>query len=937
MNFSIKFLVFSINGFIATINICMGQVVWTEPSFPSQLDDVTIYFDASKGNQGLKDFTGNVYAHTGVITNQSSSPTDWKNVQGTWGVEFPKTLLKKESANLYSINYNITEFYDIQTGQEVEKLAFVFRNVDGSLSGRAEDGSDIYVDVYPPNQGLLLSIDSPKEQNVLFIDDSLLVKFNTNEVAEILVENNGEVVFEGETDTYENYIHPQSVGEKSLKITAKNENEEISKSINYLVLSRNQNIGNAPAGTKDGLNDLGDRFIFQLYAPRKDFVFFLCPANEFQLDQDYLMTKTIDASRYWIELPKSLFENGGNLFQYFVNATLKIADPYSEIVLDPYNDQWVDEEILNEFPLYPTDQTDGILTVFDVDKKPYNWQVTNFNKPKKEDLVIYELLMRDFLADHSYESLLDTLDYLERLGINAIELMPINEFEGNQSWGYNPSFHMALDKYYGSRNQLKRIIDEAHSRGIAIILDVVFNHCFSQSPMAQLYWDPINFRPSEDNPWLNVTPRHPFNVGYDFNHESPLTKQWTKRVLSYWIEEFNVDGFRFDLSKGLTQTNSGDNAGLMAAYDQSRINIIMDYANHIWSLEDDIYIILEHFADNSEEKVFAEKGMMLWGNSTFQYAEAAMGYSSNLSGSDYSKRGWNQPGLIAYMESHDEERMRYKIQKWGNSNGNYNTIDYNTSMNRILAAASIFFSIPGPKMIWQFEELGYDYSINYCVNGNINDNCRLDPKPIKWNYYTELGRRHLFNRMASMIHLKTTYPTFSTDQFDFEDRSYLKKVVLRHPEMDAVTITNTNIKEEEILVDFPSNGIWYEYFSGDEIDIYSTPYGIELKPGEYRIYTSTKITPPGGFTTHVPDYSIEEFDLYPNVVKDELILNGNIHLNDRIKSVELISTQGQVLNVNFIQKQEQVEIVLPVNISPGYYAVRIKTMDSLAKGFFVKA
>ena len=130
--------------------------------------------------------------------------------------------------------------------------------------------------------------------------------------------------------------------------------------------------------------------------------------------------------------------------------------------------------------------------------------------------MIYELMLRDFLQDHSYTSLIDTLDYFERLGINAIELMPIQEFEGNQSWGYNPSFHMAVDKYYGTRDQLRTFIDSAHARGIAVILDVVFNHAFSQSPLAQLYWDEANFRPAANNPWLNVTARHPFNVGYDF-------------------------------------------------------------------------------------------------------------------------------------------------------------------------------------------------------------------------------------------------------------------------------------------------------------------------------------------------------------------------------------------------------------------------------------
>ena len=84
----------------------------------------------------------------------------------------------------------------------------------------------------------------------------------------------------------------------------------------------------------------------------------------------------------------------------------------------------------------------------------YNLNVTNYERPEIKDLVIYELL-RDFLSKHSYQTLIDTLDYLDRLGVTAIELMPVNEFEGNLSWGYNPAFHIALDKYYGTQKLLR--------------------------------------------------------------------------------------------------------------------------------------------------------------------------------------------------------------------------------------------------------------------------------------------------------------------------------------------------------------------------------------------------------------------------------------------------------------------------------------------------
>jgi len=257
---------------------------------------------------------------------------------------------------------------------------------------------------------------------------------------------------------------------------------------------------------------------------------------------------------------------------------------------------------------------------------------------------------------------------------------------------------------------LKILIDECHKRNIAVIVDVVFNHAFSQSPLCQLWWDATEFRPSSDNPYFNTTARHPFNVGYDANHESTYTKAWIKQVLTYWLEEFKIDGFRFDLSKGFTQTFSGNDANLMSRYDQSRIDILKEYADHIWSINNDCLVILEHFAESSEEKVLAEHGMLLWNNLQFQFAEAAMGYASDLKGVDYQRRGFEQPNLITYLESHDEERMAYKINRWGNSEGNYNTKELETLTERMVAAYTIFMSIPGPKMLWQFSEFGYDYS-----------------------------------------------------------------------------------------------------------------------------------------------------------------------------------------------------------------------------------
>ena len=91
--------------------------------------------------------------------------------------------------------------------------------------------------------------------------------------------------------------------------------------------------------------------------------------------------------------------------------------------------------------------------------------------------------------------------------------MPFNEFEGNNSWGYNPDFYFAPDKYYGPENTLKQFIDSCHAKGIAVVMDIALNHSFGSSPLVQLYWDAANNRPAADNPWFNPVAKHALQCG----------------------------------------------------------------------------------------------------------------------------------------------------------------------------------------------------------------------------------------------------------------------------------------------------------------------------------------------------------------------------------------------------------------------------------------
>ncbi|MGE5424502.1 MAG: alpha-amylase family glycosyl hydrolase, partial [Syntrophothermus sp.] len=797
-----------------------AQTIVTIPVYPVDDDSCTVIFDATRGNGELANVPPPVYAHTGVITNLSSSPSDWKHVIAGWGENTPKALMTPLGNNKYQLKIfpSIRTFYNVPAGETILKLAFVFRNADGSKVGREAGGGDIFADVYP--SALSVNIVLPKDHRLflypagnIFIPiraisplaDSMFIYLNDNLGKKV----SGQII----TDTVlaSNFGHNWT--DQVIRIIGKNNSGAASDSVIYQIIT-NPVIENVPPGIKDGINYIDSTSaILCLYAPYKDNCFVSGDFNNWQLDSLHYMKVSPDLKRYWIKL-ENLVPRQEYIFQYFVNGVLAIADPYTEKVSDP-NDQYIPASTYPGLLPYPDGKAIGIASVLQTGQSPYSWDTASFTPPATRDLVIYELLLRDFLAKHDYQTLEDTLSYFRRLGVNAIELMPIMEFEGNESWGYNPDFLFAPDKYYGPANSLKHFIEAAHSKGIAVILDIVVNHQFGSSPLVRLYWDEALNRPLPISPYFNPIPKHPFNVGYDFNHASVTTRDYFSRVFKYWITEYHIDGYRFDMSKGLTQVNSyPDDVAKWGHYDAGRISFLKSYYDTIRTVKQNFILILEHFADNDEEQVLSSYGMLLWGNMNYAYCQSAMGYNdgSDFSWISYKTRGWNDPHVVGYMESHDEERTMFKTLTYGNSSGWYNTREMGLALKRQEMNAAFFYTVPGPKMLWEFGELGYDYSIN--SNGG-----RLAPKPPRWDYLDDWKRKYLYNTVSALIHLKKTEPVFSTGDFSINASSPAKTIHLNGPDMKVTIAGNFDVNAMYVDPAFQNTGTWYDYFSGDSLNV----------------------------------------------------------------------------------------------------------------------
>ena len=586
-----------------------------------------------------------------------------------------------------------------------------------------------------------------------------------------------------------------------------------------------------PAAAKEGVVFIngGTSAIITLYAPSKTSVYVIGDFSNWQTLPANQLKLAPDNNTWWVQID-GLDPNTEYAYQFMVDGSLKVADPYCEKVLDPMNDSFIGNSVYPALKTYPTGKTTGIVSVMQANKPVYTWKNNSFTRPDKNNLVIYELLIRDFTSEHTYASTLQKLDYLVSLGINAIELMPVTEFEGNISWGYNISYALAPDKYYGTKLALQNFIDECHGKGIAVIMDMVLNHAFGQSPMVQLYFD--GNKPTANSPWFNVDAKHPYNVGYDFNHESAATKSYVKNVVKYWMQQYKIDGFRFDLSKGFTQKTSSDDGGF-AAYDASRIAIWKDYNSYIKSIDpNNFYVILEHFADASEERVLADDGMMLWANINYNMNEATMGWlgASDFSWAFSSKHGFGKSeNLVSYMESHDEERLNFKNITYGNVVAGYSVKDLTTALKREEMAAAFLFAIPGPKMIWQFGELGYDYSIDF--------NGRLGEKPIKWDYFDDSRRKALYNAYAKFIKLKKNNSIFTTTNTSYNLAGGIKYIKLVSGSNTVMVVGNFDVTSQTANIDFGTNGNWIDAISGTSINLATTNYSTVLAPGEYHIYS----------------------------------------------------------------------------------------------------
>lgn len=875
---------------------------------------------------------------------QADCPTN-----GTWAASNAANKLtyvsSSGSTGTYTFTMNTVKSFFGNRANPLKSIGFLVKTVNGSV--QSEDGS--------LNVGRFqFNLTNPPAGSINVVNSGTVINITgtASLAANYVVKSNGNPVYTSSApSTTLNYAYTVTQ-DATIDVVATNPADGTVVTKTFTVsLSLPVTSAPIPAYMRQGINyDPADptKVGLALYAPGKAYVHVIGSFNNWAVNGNYLMKRdTSNTNLYWIEItgltPQQIYT-----FQYRTADGIKVADPYSPLVLSPYDDPYINQNavVYPNLPAYPTGQSFEV-SVIQTAKPAYPWVVTNFAKPAKENLIVYELLVRDFTTQQTWQSLIDKISYLKSLKINAVELMPVMEFDGNNSWGYNTAFHYALDKAYGTPEKFKEFIDLCHQNGIAVILDIALNHATGRNPLERMWMidpDGDGFGdPAADNPFFNQVAKHSYSVFNDFNHSKAETKYYVNRVLEQWIKEYKVDGFRWDLTKGFTQACTAGDDTCTNAFQIDRVNILRGYADYQWSWDPTSYVIFEHLGTDSEEAAWANykiaegKGVMMWDKETNPYNQNTMGFAtnSNFNRVKYSAHGFTERRAMSYGESHDEERIMYKNINFGAAGAN----TLAEALQRQKSYGAVFLTVPGPKMIWQFAELGFDKSIFMCTNGTVNtDNdatpgdCKLDPKPSAFglNYDTDAARKSVYDTWAKILEIRLSSQVFNTKTFNVESGNLMPRIFIwndasTEPLKNVVILANFTTSSQSIVPDFPYTGNWVNLMDNSAVPVASTTAPITIEAGGFRIFGNA------------PALATSETGNVKNavslVITQNPVTNGTANLrytNAENGTLAIYDLSGKLVKSVKTAKSNGDEAVSINGLKSGMYLIQLKSDKGVA-------
>ncbi|MEH1966350.1 alpha-amylase family glycosyl hydrolase [Nostoc sp.] len=436
----------------------------------------------------------------------------------------------------------------------------------------------------------------------------------------------------------------------------------------------------------------------------------------------------------------------------------------------------------------------------------YVWQHDEMPLPDNRELVIYEMHVADFTGDEvdsdkrgKYLGIIAKLDYLCELGINAIELMPVNEYPGDYSWGYKVRHFFATESSYGSTEDLKQLIDECHGRGIRVFMDGIYNHTDEECPLILIdrnywYYEHKHYPEDPDNYW-----------GPEFNYDNYDKKlnvkpawKYVGDVVKFWIEEYHIDGIRFDAVRQLANFEF--------------LNWLTKQAkNH--AAPKQFYNIAEHIPDTNT--VVKPDGPLdaCW-HESFRYflVPYICGKSFELEQLkqilDPKQQGYAiATNVINYLATHDRERVLREL-------GNCGIFDA-AAFERAKLAAVLLMTAMGIPMLWMGEEFGEYQQKSQDVT---------KPQKITWSLLSSGQNHDLFEYYQKLIALRKQTPALQSDniQFFYENADDKVLAYTRWDEQNSHVVVVVNFSDQNLnqykISHFPTGEYWRDWIGNQEVE-----------------------------------------------------------------------------------------------------------------------
>lgn len=530
----------------------------------------------------------------------------------------------------------------------------------------------------------------------------------------------------------------------------------------------------------------------------------------------------------WQEMSMIKGEDG-----YF-RTSVDLKDGIYQYKFRIQSNEWV--EVVDPYATEIDPQTCGAVVRVKEGKRildTYVWQHDDKPLPDNHELVIYELHVADFSGSDANSSkrdvlkrIIDKLDYLKELGINAVELMPLNEHPGKYNWGYLVSNFFALENSYGFPEDFKRLVDECHARGIRVILDGIYNHSAEECPLLKIdrtywYYSSKKEHKKETDYWGPE-----FNYEY-YDEKLDIRPAWKfiGDVVRFWIQEYHIDGIRFDAVSQL------------ASLDIEKPNF--DFLNYITQEAKKVagnkpfYNIAECIPE--EPNLIAPNGPMdgSWHESFHQFIlEHLCSDTFNLEKLQeiLDPKRQNYPTsnkLINYLATHDQERVLEQLGKIGIFDADAFKI---TKLGAVLLMTAV-----GVPLIWMGEEFG---------ESKRKPKSTDRPTPIRWNLLENQLNHDLFEYYKKLIALRKQNPALHSENIDLFHTDPENKVLAycRWNEEGVQVVVVANFSDKNLtkykINKFPEHNNWDEWLEGNDLEAKDNQLIVDLGEKEAKVFVS---------------------------------------------------------------------------------------------------